>query len=149
MTHYESPQKVYQDLMKTVFAPALRRAGLKGSAGRFELPSAICWAQLGFQKSAHSDSQSVRFTVNLSVIDRAQWDAAILERPYYGKRPTPTVLYGQIQESVRLGQLVTGGDDLWWHIHRGLDAASVGQVVRGALVDLGIPWLVSRVKGKD
>lgn len=47
-----TPQVVYAELMKRVFAPALREAGLKGSGGRFELPSQKYWAQLGFQKSA-------------------------------------------------------------------------------------------------
>jgi hypothetical protein len=42
-----SPQDVYADMMKTTFAPALRAAGLRGSSGRFELPSDIYWAQLG------------------------------------------------------------------------------------------------------
>lgn len=59
-----TPQGVYPDLMKGVFAPALREAGLKGSGGRFELPSEKYWAQLGFQKSAYSDSSALKFTVN-------------------------------------------------------------------------------------
>jgi hypothetical protein len=45
-----SPQDVYADMMTTTFAPALRAAGLRGSNGRFELPTDTCWAQLGFQK---------------------------------------------------------------------------------------------------
>ena len=49
-----SPQDVYADMIKTTFAPALRAAGLRGSNGRFELPSDIYWAQLGFQKSSYS-----------------------------------------------------------------------------------------------
>lgn len=45
-----TPQQVYDDLMKATFAPALRGVGLKGSGGRFELPSDTYWALLGFQK---------------------------------------------------------------------------------------------------
>ena len=33
------PQHIYAELMKNDFAPALRSAGLRGSNGRFELPS--------------------------------------------------------------------------------------------------------------
>ncbi len=47
-------QAVYAELMRTAFGPALREAGLRGSTGRFELPSATHWGQLGFQKSAYS-----------------------------------------------------------------------------------------------
>jgi hypothetical protein len=42
-----SPQDLYGELMKAVFAPALRVAGLCGSNGRFEPPSEVNWAQLG------------------------------------------------------------------------------------------------------
>ncbi len=41
-----APQDVYADLMRNAFAPALREAGLRGSNGRFELPSEVYWAQL-------------------------------------------------------------------------------------------------------
>jgi hypothetical protein len=60
-----TPQEVYAGLMKSAFSPALREARLRGSNGRFELPSDVYWAQLGFQKSMYSDGQEVRFTVNL------------------------------------------------------------------------------------
>lgn len=34
--------------MKASFGPALRAEGMRGSGGRFELPSDVVWAQLGF-----------------------------------------------------------------------------------------------------
>lgn len=89
-----SPQDVYADLMKTVFAPALRGAGLRGSNGRFELPSDLYWAQLGFQKSVYSCADEVRFTVNISVISRAEWASQSAAKPYLGKRPRPSAHYG-------------------------------------------------------
>lgn len=138
------PQQVYADLMKTRCAPALRSVGLKGSNGRFELPSDKYWIQLGFQKSAYSDGQEVRFAVNLSVIQRARWEAAVAVKPYLGKAPSPSTRYGQIQQSVRLGQLVTGGNDHWWSIARGIDVGSLAEEVTTALLDLGVPWLVAR-----
>lgn len=46
-------------------------------------------AQLGFQKSAYSDGQESRFTVNLSVIRRDEWATRASAKPYLGQRPTP------------------------------------------------------------
>jgi hypothetical protein len=61
------PQHIYAELMKTDFAPALRKAGLRGSNGRFELGT------LGFQKSVSNSHDEVQFTINLSVIRRDEW----------------------------------------------------------------------------
>src|SRR6266542_309783 len=96
-----SPQDVYADLMRNAFAPALREAGLRGSNGRFELPSEVYWAQLGFQKSAYSSADEVRFTVNLSVIRRDEWTLQSTAKPYLGKRPRPSTHYGTWADQVR------------------------------------------------
>jgi hypothetical protein len=67
-----SPQVVYAAMMTSTFTPALRAAGLRGYGGRLELPSDTYWAQLGFQTSSYSGADELRFTVNLSVINRAE-----------------------------------------------------------------------------
>jgi hypothetical protein len=84
-----SPQEIYAEWMKATFGPALRDEGLRGSGGRFELPSDVFWAQLGFQKSAYSDGREVRFTVNLSVTRRDDWTKRTAAKSYLGERPTP------------------------------------------------------------
>jgi len=140
-----SPQDVYADLMKTTFAPALRAVGLRGSNGRFGLPSDVYWAQLGFQKSSYNGPDEVRFTVNLSVIGRAEWESQRADKPYLGKRPTPTTQYGAWAEQVRIGQLTPVSGDKWWRIIRG---AEVEPVRADALADLliyGVPWIMARV----
>jgi hypothetical protein len=87
-----SPQDVYAYMMKTTLAPALRAAGLRGSNGRFELASDTYWAQLGFQKSSYSGADEVRFTMNRSVISRAEWERQKAAKPYLGRQPTPTAI---------------------------------------------------------
>ena len=92
-----TPQQVFHDLMKETFAPALRSVGLKGSGGRFELPSERYWAQLGFQKSAYSDSAVLMFTVNLSVINREVWAEQASAAPHLGeeaKAEAPSTAHG-------------------------------------------------------
>ena len=130
--------------MKKSFAPALRAAGLKGSGGRFELPSEEYWSQLGFQKSAHSDSDSLKFTVNLSVISRQVWAEQLLARPQLGQKPKPSTFYGSWADQVRIGRLTSSGEDLWWWLNRGDDPSPVGEQVVSALLDLAVPWLVAK-----
>jgi hypothetical protein len=142
---WPSPQDVYAGMMKTAFGPALRGAGLRGSTGRFELPSNTYWAQLGFQKSSYSGADEVRFTVNLSVISRTEWEMQKAAKPYLGKQPTPTAHYGPWADQARIGELTPAGADKWWRIIRG---AAVEPVQADALADLltyAVPWLKASV----
>lgn len=100
-----SPREVYRDLVKSDFAPALRSVGLRGSNGRFKLPSTVCWAQLGFQKSWFSDRQEVRFTVNLSFVTTDEWERKRAELPHLPAAPAPTVRYWLGQTVERIGWL--------------------------------------------
>jgi hypothetical protein len=136
-----SPQEVYAEWMKSAFGPALRAEGMRGSGGRFELSSGAVWAQLGFQKSWYSDSQEVRFTVNLSVIGRGVWDEQRTARPHLGAKPSPNFHYGEWADQVRIGVLTPQGDDKWWRIVRGEHSATVRDDAIHDLVTYGVPWL--------
>ena len=136
-----SPQEVYAELMKAVFGPALREVGLRGSNGRFELPSAIYWAQLGFQKSAFSSGDEVQFTVNLTVIGRDEWAKQAAAKPHLGKAPAPSTHYGTWANQVRIGSLTPEGSDKWWRLIRGNDPDPVAADTLGDLLTYGVPWL--------
>jgi hypothetical protein len=137
-------KQMYGDLMKRSFAPALRGMGFKGSSGRFELPSERYWTQLGFQKSAFSDSASTKFTVNLSVIAREVWAEHSAARPHLGSKPKPSTFYGSWAQQVRIGRLTPSDEDLWWWLHQGDDPDPVGEQVVSTLLDVAVPWLVAR-----
>jgi hypothetical protein len=66
-----SAQETFRNLMKTLIAPGLRALGFKGSGQNYQLPSDDHWAMLGFQKSVSSDSETIRFTINVLVVSRA------------------------------------------------------------------------------
>jgi hypothetical protein len=140
-----SPQAAYVAMMVTAFVPALRAAGLRGSNGRFELPSDRYWAQLGFQKSSSSGPDEVRFTVNLSVISRAEWDLQRADKPYLGMRPTPTAHYGPWAEQARIGRLTPAGADKWWRIIRGVDIEPVQADTLADLITYAVPWLKGHI----
>ena len=140
-----SPQQVYAEWMKTSFGPALRAEGMRGSGGRFEFPSDVVWAQLGFQKSTYSDAQEVRFTVNLSVIRRDVWEQQASAQPHLGERPRPTFLYGSWADQARIGTLTPEGEDKWWRIVRGADSVIVRDDAMHDLLTYGVPWLRDRL----
>ncbi|PUA78997.1 DUF4304 domain-containing protein [Nocardioides currus] len=139
-----TPRQVYDRLMRESFAPALRSAGLKGSGGRFELPSETHWSLLGFQKSSHSDSNRLEFTVNLSVISRQVWEEQAPTRAHRGTKPAPSTFYGSWADQTRIGLLTPSGEDLWWSLDRGEDPRVVEEHVVSTLLDLAVPWLVAR-----
>jgi hypothetical protein len=139
-------RRCYDDLMTTSFAPALRRAGLRGSRGRFELPSTSHWAQLGFQHSASNDLENLEFTVNLSVISREVWTGRAAANASLGRRPSPGVWYGPWADQVRVGAVPGHGvAGIWWRLSLDVDQAVVRDEVVDALVDLGVPWLRKRI----
>ncbi len=145
VTGASSPQQTYAEMMKATFGPVLRGEGLRGSGGRFELPSEVFWAQLGFQKSAYSDGQELRFTVNLSVIRRDHWGVQAAAAPYLGQRPTPNTKYGTWADQVRIGKLTPDGEDKWWRIVRGANSFEVRDDAVHDLLTFGMPWLRERV----
>lgn len=138
------PQQVYDQLMKYSFAPALREAGMKGTGGRFELPSDTHWLLLGFQKSTFSDSDAVKFTVNLSAISRQTWTEHAATSPHLGEQPKPSTFYGSWAEQIRIGKLTPTGEDLWWTLARGEDPSTLVDNVVPVLLEVAVPWLTAR-----
>jgi hypothetical protein len=70
-----SAQDEFRGFLRDLVSPAMRSAGLSGSAGRYYLPSPSCFALVGFQKSEWSTGSAVTFTVNLKVVSREVWNS--------------------------------------------------------------------------
>lgn len=140
---------LYAAMMKDDVAPRLRRLGLKGSGGRFHLPSDTCWALLGFQRSAWNDADHVRFTVNLTCVAKAAWEAA-RETKGLSERPRPNVHYGLFAPSTRIGALRPDlrpdlREDTWWDVRSGVATGPVADAVMHDIETHGLPWLVGQV----
>src|SRR5690349_15989611 len=69
----ETAHQAYAALVKAGLSPGFRARGWTGSGGRYQLPSETHWVLAGTQKSASSDRDEVRFTVNLLVVSRDDW----------------------------------------------------------------------------
>ena len=138
-------QEVYRRLLRDEVAPALRSVGLRGSAGRFAVPSTTHWVQLAFQKSQWSERDSVEFTVNTSVIARDAWSSMVAHDPWLGKDPSPTSSIGPPAVQSRIGSLRPGGGDHWWELTTGGPVEPILDDVMRDLFCLALPWLAAQV----
>jgi hypothetical protein len=68
-----SAQDEFRGFLRDLVSPAMRAAGLRGSAGRYYLPGLSCFALAGFQKSTWSTGSAVTFTMNLKAVRREVW----------------------------------------------------------------------------
>jgi hypothetical protein len=122
----------------------MRAQGLTGSGGRYALASVHDWSLVGLQKSAFSDSDEVRFTVNLTHVSRVVWDRLVSSGRVRSARPSAGVLYGSEVEVVRLGTLLGEPFDKWWTVSPATDNEAVFSEVSAALFAVGLPWLRTR-----
>jgi len=133
-------QQHYDDLMKQVFGPALRAAGFRGSAGRFERGSEKYWVQLGFQKSVYNDPDEVEFTINVAVTEREPWAAKAASSPGFPSKPSPNTAF-PLTTSARIGKLLPEGRDVWWVLRSNDDVTAVAEEVLASISYYAIPWL--------
>ena len=125
----ETVQDEFKLLMKERIAPKLRELGFKGSGQNFNLPSESHWALIGFQKSMFSDSQELKFTINIFVVGKNEWDTARSERSYFPAKPSPTTKWG-IGWERRIGFLLPEKCDHWWSMKVNSNFETIsGQVV--------------------
>ena len=139
-------QETYNELLKSLIAPGLRAIGFKGSGQNYRLSSDDSWAMLGFQKSTSSDATHVRFTANVLVVSRSGWDAARAESPHLPERPTATTYWGTYVWQKRIGELLPGGEDMWWDVEAGDDAAELADAIVWAVRDYVLPAMRRRMK---
>lgn len=139
---------VAQDRFKAVardrWAPALRDLGFKGSGRVFALPDERDWAMLGFQTSTASTSDVAKFTINLLVVGKDDWERARQERPWYSAKPSPnTIALHRYQQ--RLGHLTHGRDHWWRLLGDGSNEEEVVNEVIHAIRDLAVPALRAQI----
>jgi hypothetical protein len=134
-------QDLFTSAMKEAFAPALRRAGLRGSSPSFYIPSESHFAMLGFQKSQFSYAAEVKFTLNLKVVSKDAWEGMRATRPDFPAKPAPNTGYGTFEWNRRIGHLLPSGEDTWWHLRVDQDNAPTISAVVDVLVNIAAPAL--------
>ena len=131
-------QEKFDELLRDGVWPFLRERDFKRTKATFHRAVGDNWQVVNLQKSAWSDRDSAKFTVNLAVaLDRLRdglhdWGE--------GKRPPHARCH--LQE--RLGFLLRDDEDVWWDIDPHTDVASLADTVNTALEQYAFPWLEAR-----
>ena len=140
-----SAQDEFRRFLRDLVSPAMRSAGLKGSAGHYQMPSPAYFALIGFQKSKYSTASAIEFTINLKAVSRKVWDRAQEDMSWLPKSPTANCRYPVAEWTVRIGQLMPGTQDHWWQLRPGQPLDPLAAEVIGALTGYGLPALRSAV----
>lgn len=136
-------QEVFDEMLRLGIRPSLREIGFQGSGSTFVWPSKNDIAQLGVQKSAFSDRNSLKFTINVTVANRAAWDRSRIERPSRPKVPAPNTAYGgDLIWQRRIGKLLPAGEDHWWWLSAESDWTGVANEVVDAVSQHVLPELL-------
>jgi hypothetical protein len=138
-------QEIYKELVKDRISPALRDLGLKGSAGRYHLPSDGHWALIGFQKSAYSNAEHIKFTVNVLVVSREEWDGIRATRSHYPEKPTAGTHWAAGAQA-RIGALMPIGEDYWWDLLPSTSTDELSNNVLGTIRDYALPWMRQQIE---
>ena len=126
-------------MLREQVAPRLRELGFKGSGQAYTLPSDTHWAIMGFQKSKWSDAESLEFTANVTVAERAKWEEERQARPYLPAKPSPNTHYGDYIWQERIGTLRPTGGDQWWRVRAGMKTDALAADVVAAVRDYALP----------
>jgi uncharacterized protein DUF4304 len=134
----------FATMLRERVAPALREMGFRGSAQNYALPSETHWALLGFQRSMHSDRNTLRFTLNMTVVRRDAWANAYAERAWIGRQPSALVSYAPRDGvsgywHVRVGSLLPQRRDHWWDLDAEGETDKTATEVVAAIRDYVLP----------
>lgn len=134
-------------LLREEVAPRLREHGLRGTERIFTLASARFFAQMGFQSSTSSTRDLAKFTVNLQVIERAEWASARRQYAWLPPKPNPNSMYAAPVGGwgERIGTLVNA-HDTWWALDaQGTGRDQVANEVVHAISNYGLPAMRARM----
>ena len=131
-------------MMRDDVGPGLRKLGLRGSGRKYKLPDNEAYRLISFQGWRYSSSEELRFTINLALISKQEWETrSRWEYETQGWRwPAAPSSYGYpVGEHRRLGQLMPGGGDRWWTLRANDESRPLASELLDAIAAYGVPWL--------
>lgn len=137
-------QETFKNFLRVMIAPRLRQAGLKGSGQNYSLQSESHWALIGFQKSAHSDSENLKFTINIFVVPKKEWELARSEYSYFPAKPTATVSWS-LGWHRRIGYLLPANCDYWWSLNANTNQNLLSKEIVNAICDKAVPLIREKI----
>jgi hypothetical protein len=125
---------------KEWIGPRLRELGFRGSGGVYTRPDSRNFVRIGFQKSVYGTKQQVKFTLNVSVINKAQWEAARAEQDHLPVEPSANTFYGGAFWQQRISELMPRQDrERWWELSPTSDIEAVAADVLKVIEEIGLP----------
>jgi hypothetical protein len=137
-------QDTFKALLKDTIAPRLRECGLKGTGQNYSIKSDSHWALLCLQKSMFSDSNGLKFTINLFVVTKVQWDMAREEKSFLPEKPSANV-HWPVGWVKRIGFLMAKGQDHWWSVDSNTDLNSLANEVVDAICKKAVPAMQEQI----
>jgi len=138
-------QDNYTSLVKNRITPLLRSEGFKGSSNNYMFTSTNCWGLVGVQRYRWSNQEIVRFTINIAVVPRSDWEAARRGKGLPPREPRANA-HSWPGQWWRIGSLLPEPKDTWWSVSGDEDWESVAHEVLSALTSWGLPamWALLR-----
>lgn len=138
MPSLSQTQQHFKTIVSDELWPWLSERGFLKRAQTFHRRVGGDWEVINVQRSAFSDRDDIRFTVNLGVA-YAQLREVDLERWAAGQRPGENSAHLRI----RIGTLIDR-QDRWWQVGPATIPSTTGRELTDALSTFGIPWLEAR-----
>jgi hypothetical protein len=144
--------KLFEEMLKTQIAPALRELGMRGSGQNYRLPNENGdYALLGFQKDSWDGV--TRFTANVAFYNGRGWQEARARHGWLPAEPTATSMYA-VEPDVqgwteRVGSLMDPPHDHWWTSRTADDVPAVAAHVIAVVRDAVLPQLRARLAGSE
>lgn len=138
---------LFDEMLRTQIAPALRDLGFRGPGKVFNLPNdGGDHAMFGFLKDRWNTPDSCRFTAIAAFHRQTDWERARLAQSWLPARPALChVVSGGWQ--ARVGLLLDPPHDHWWTVRVEDDVLAVADHVVGVVVDAVMPQLQARIAG--
>lgn len=84
-------QQLFDEMLAQGLRPRLREVGFRGSGTTFTLPVKDAWLFVGIQKSSGNTRDQVKFTANVSVTTKVEWERKRVDQSFLGEKPSPNV----------------------------------------------------------
>jgi hypothetical protein len=140
-----SAQEQFRSFLRDNLAPRLRALGFTGSGQNFSIPSETCWALMGIQRSRWSDRKELKFTLNLYVVPREEWENAKKDRSYLSKAPSANTRW-PIGWHQRIGSVMPEKKDLWWRFPPATDASRLAAEIAQVVDTYALPEIRKRIE---
>ncbi|WP_445370109.1 DUF4304 domain-containing protein (plasmid) [Methylomonas sp. HW2-6] len=137
-------QDTFKYLLKDSVAPKLREYGLKGSGQNYTIKSDKHWALIGLQKSMFSDSNGLKFTINLYVVPKEDWESARQKLSYLPVKPSANI-HWPVGWVKRIGYLMPQGEDYWWSVDSTTNLQGLVSEVVDAICNKAIPAIQQQI----